>query len=108
MFDDLAVLEAEQVESNRRSEVTSNAFVSGMQQDQVSVHERAIDCYVSKACARDFGGKRLHSSKTIGEIWIMLHERFGEISVDCGQVFFAKDVSHGLASSGAQSARGRP
>jgi hypothetical protein len=37
MFNDIAVFEAEQVESDRRSGITSDAFVSGMQQDEASV-----------------------------------------------------------------------
>jgi hypothetical protein len=46
MLDDLAVLKAEQVEGDRRCAVTSDAYVSGMQQDEISVHKRAIDCYI--------------------------------------------------------------
>src|SRR5467141_3295041 len=108
MFNDLAVLEAQQVESNRRSGVTSDAFVSGMQQDEVSVHECAVDCYVGSRRARYFGGKRLHSNKTISEVRIMLYERFGKVPIDCSRIFLANDVNHGLASVGAQSVRGRP
>jgi hypothetical protein len=46
MLNDLAVLEAEQVERDRRCAVASDALVSGMQQYEISVHKRAIDCYV--------------------------------------------------------------
>src|ERR1700730_15317409 len=80
MLNDLAVLEAEQVESNHRPGVTSDAFVSGMQQDELPVHECAVACYVGNRCARYFSGERPHSGKTVSEVRIMLYERFGKVS----------------------------
>jgi hypothetical protein len=46
MLDDLAILKAEQVERDRRCAVTSDALVSGMEQDEISIYKRAIDRYI--------------------------------------------------------------
>src|SRR5262245_51967906 len=82
MLDDLAVLEAEQVERDRRSAETFDALVSGMQQDEIAVHKRAIDHDISGRRARRFRGKRLHSGGTIGELRVMLYQRFAKIPID--------------------------
>src|SRR5712675_364486 len=107
MLNDLAALEAKQVERDHRRAVTSDAVVSGMQQYEISVHKRAIDCYVSGGRASDVCGKGLHSSNTTGDARIMLYERFGKIPIDCSRIFLAKDIDHGFASLGAQSVRNR-
>jgi len=39
MLNDLALLEAEQVECDCRSAIARNALVLGMQQDEISVHQ---------------------------------------------------------------------
>ena len=46
MLNDLAVRKAEEIERDHRSGVTRDAFVSGMKEDEISVHKRAIDPYV--------------------------------------------------------------
>lgn len=106
MLDDPAVLEAEQVERDRRSAVTFEALVSGMQQDEIAVHKRAIDRDIGARRARRFRGKRLHSGGTIGEMRVMLDQRFAKIPIDGCRIFLPKDVDHGLASVGAQSVGG--
>src|SRR6202022_1519959 len=98
MLNDLAALEAKQVERDHRCAVTSDAVVSGMQQYEIFVHKRAIDCYVGGGGAGDVCGKGLHSSKTISDVRIMLDERFGKIPIDCSRIFLAKDIDHGFAS----------
>ena len=98
MLNDLPVLKTEQIERDRRCAITTNAFVSGMQQDEVSVHKRAIYRYIGGGRARYFRGKRLHSGKTIGQIRVMLYERLGKIPIDYCRIFPAKDIDHGLAS----------
>src|ERR1700736_4327637 len=105
MLNDLSVLEAEQVESNHRPGVTSDAFVSGMQQDELPVHECAVDCYVGNRCARYFG-ERPHSGKTVSEVRIMLYERFGKVSIDRSRIFLAKDVNQCFSSGCPQRGRG--
>src|SRR5262245_23599998 len=107
MLNDLAVLKAEQVERDRRSGVTSDAFIFGMQQYKISVHKRAIDCYIGGSRTRYFRGKRLHSSKTIGKVRVMLYEGLAKIPIDYCRIFLTKDIDHGLAGVGAQSVGGR-
>src|SRR5690349_3778043 len=107
MLDDLAALKAKQVERDHRCAVTSDAVVSGMQQYEISVHQRAIDCYVGGRRVRYFGGKRLHSSKTISKIRVMLHEGRVKIAIDCGRILLAKDIDQDLASVGSQNALAR-
>src|SRR4051812_45651287 len=108
VLDDPAVLEAKQVERNRRSGITRDALVFGMQKDEIAVHERAVDRYVGGGRARYFGGKRFHPSKPISEVWIVLYERLGKIPIDCSGILPAKDIDHGFASVGAQSVRSYP
>src|SRR5882724_12636541 len=98
MLSDLAVFEAKQIESDRRSGITSDAFVFGMQQDEISVHKCTVDCYVRGRCARHFCGERLHSRQTVSEIRIMLYERFGKVPIDYSRIFVAKDIDHGLTN----------
>jgi hypothetical protein len=105
MLNDLTVPETEQIERDRGCAVTTNAFVSGMQQYESSVHKRAIYRYIGGGRAR-YCGKRLHSGKTIGQIRVMLHERLGKIPIDCGRIFLTKDIDHGLASVRAQGVGG--
>jgi hypothetical protein len=85
----------------RRSAVTFEALVSGMQQDEIAVHKRAIDRDVGARRGRDFRGKRPHSGTAIGESRIMLNERFAKIPIDGCRIFLAKDIDHGLARVGA-------
>src|SRR5262245_30888583 len=106
MLDNLAVPEAEQVERDRRSAVTFDTLVSGMQQDEIAVHKRAIDPDIGARRARDFRGKRLHSGTTIGETRVMLYQRFAKIPIDGCRISLPEDIDHGLASVGAQSAGG--
>ena len=68
MFSDLSIPETQQIERDRGCAVTTNAFVSGMQQYEISVHKRAIYCYVGGGRARYFHGKGLHAGKTVGQI----------------------------------------
>src|SRR5260370_27391127 len=107
MLNDLAVLKAEQVERNRRSGVTCDALVSGMQQDEISVHKRAIGRYVGGGRIRCFSDKRFHPVKTVSDARVMLYERLAEIAIDCCRIFLLKDVGHGLTSGNAQSVRCR-
>src|SRR6202040_3125252 len=106
MLNDLALVKAEQVECDHRS-VTSDALVSGMQQYEIAVHERAIDCYIGGRGTRHFRSEGLHSSKTISKVRVMLLEGFTKIPVDHCWIFLAKDVDHSFASVGAQHIRGR-
>src|SRR5205809_7625519 len=101
MLNDLAVPETKQIERDRGCAVTTNAFVSGMQQYEISVHKRAIYCYIGGGRARYFHGKRLHPGKTIGQIRVMLHERLCKILIDYCRIFLTKDIDHSLASVGA-------
>jgi len=100
MLSDLSIPETQQIERDRGCAVTTNAFVSGMQQYEISVHKRAIYCYVGGGRSRYFHGKRLHSDKTVGQIRVMLHERRGKIPIDCRRIFLTKDIDHSLASVG--------
>src|SRR5262245_25125010 len=103
MLDNLAVLEAEQIERDRRSAVTFEALVSGMQQDEIAVYKRAIDRDIGARRARRFRGKRLHSGTAIGKMPVMLHQRFAKTPRDGRRIFLPRNVDHGLASIGAQS-----
>jgi hypothetical protein len=53
MLSDLIAAEAEQIERDRIMAVAADTLVSGMQKDQISVHKRAIDCYIGSRSARD-------------------------------------------------------
>src|ERR1700751_3861656 len=101
MLNDLAVFEAKQVECDRRSRVTCDALVPGMQQDEVPVHERAMDRYVGAWRARYLLGKRLHPGKTVGKVRVMLYERLAEVAIDCCPVLVPEDVDHGFVGAGA-------
>src|SRR5258708_30844923 len=46
MLSDLSIPETQQIERDRGCAVTTNAFVSGMQQYEISVHKRAKYCYI--------------------------------------------------------------
>jgi hypothetical protein len=107
MLNDFFVLKAEQVKGDHRSSVTSDTFVSGMEQHQISVGKRTIDCYVGRRRARYFRSKRLHSSKTIGKSRVMLYERLAKIPIDGRHIFLSKDIDHCLASVDAQGVGGR-
>src|SRR4029077_6014444 len=107
MLNDLAVLKAEQVERDRRSGVTGKPLVSGVRQDEISLHKRAIDCYTGGSRVRYFRGKGLHSSNTISKVRVMLYKRLGKIPIDCCRIFIAKNTDHGSASVDAQDIRSR-
>src|SRR5580658_7504568 len=107
MLNDLAVLKAKQVKGDHRPSVTSDTFVFGMEQYKISVHKSTIDCYVSGRRARYFRCKRLHASKTIGKIRVMLYERLAKTPIDGRHIFLSKDIDHCLASVGAQGVGGR-
>src|ERR1700704_3501783 len=100
MLNDLAIPETKQVERDRGCAVTSHAFVSGMQQHEITVYKRAIYGYIGGGGVRYLHGERLHSGKTVGQIRVMLHERLGKIPIDCCRIFLTKDIDHGLASVG--------
>src|SRR5712691_2487182 len=98
MLNDPAVLETEEVECDRRSGITCNALVSRMQQDEISVLERAIDGYIGGRRTRHFRGKRFHPRQTVSEARVMLYERFGEMPIDHCGVLLAEDIDQSFTS----------
>src|SRR5258705_13158622 len=100
MLSDLSIPETQQIERDRGCAVTTNAFVSGMQQYEISVHKRAIYCYVGGGRAGNFHGKNLHSGKTVSQIRVLLVKRLGKKRMDCCRIFLTKDIVQTLAAVG--------
>src|SRR5580698_10349751 len=57
MLDDLVILEPEQVEGDQRTRRSRESLIPGMEQHEVSVHQRTKDCYVGPRRARYCYGK---------------------------------------------------